>query len=195
MTFSKVLSGLTLFFSLFIATNVFAQNAAVTDVTVGMLTWVRHLNNDVDKYFSQEKGEALSQHLKNLEQDLTDYRKKRKALSDSLLRHNVAPGKKDPANLEMLKEEMRAVMEQMRGVTDFVSNELRAEGDKLNDEIYAALYGEQTRFLSHLEAFLAGVDVTKKDLAVDNSMCYDRLQECISLVAGLRGKIERKMKK
>ncbi len=172
-----------------------ADKYGVTDVTFGMLAWIKHLNNDADKYFVKEKGEALNQHLTDLKRNLTGYMKARKVLSDSLFRNNITPGKKDERNLEDLKARMGTIMGDMRGVTDFVNDELRAEGDKLNDDIYNILYGEQPRFLSNLEAFLAGVDVTKRDMTVEGSKSYSRLEECVNLIAVLQDKLDRKMKK
>jgi hypothetical protein len=192
----KVLSGALFFFLLTFATATFGQstNAMVTDVTFGMLTWVKHLNNDIDKPYSSEKAEQLKQRLEDLKQDLTIYRKTRKVLSDSLFRNNIAPGKKDPDNLELLKGKMSKVMEGMRGVNDLVSESVQAEGDKLNDQIYKTLYEEPGRYLSHLEAFLAGMDVTKKDLALDGSVCFSRLEECINMIAGMEGRVGKKVK-
>ena len=83
-------------------------------------------------------------------------------------------------------------MGRMRNVTDLTNDQLREEGDKLNDAIYNVLYGEPNQFLSHLEAFLAGYDVTKKDMALDGSTCYTRLQTCINLITGIEGRIGRK---
>lgn len=197
MTFRSIRITLALLVLLAFSGNVMAQseNPAVLDITTGLLTWVKHLNSNVDKYFTREKGADLGQHLATLKEDLRVYMKTRKTLSDSLFRHNIAPGKRDPDNLEALKNKMGAVMNSMRNVTDLVSNDLRAEGDKLNDEIYDALYGQEPRYLSNLEAFLGGVDVTKKDLAVDGSSNYQRLEECTALIASLQEKIDRKMKK
>lgn len=182
------------FFFLVLGANVFAQSApAVTDVTFNMVTWFKHLNADFDKYYKHEKAADLKQRLALLKDDLSTYMKARKKLSDSLFRNNIAPGKKDPANLESLKTKMSTVMGRMRDVTDLTNKELRVEGDKLNDEIYNGLYGEPARFLSSLEAFLDGADVTKKDLAVDGSACYARLEECISNISAVQSKLERKM--
>lgn len=197
MNVSKVPSSLALLFFLLFAATAFGQSekAGVTDVTTGMLAWIKRLNNDADKYFTPEKGEDLARNLEALRLDLTIYMKARKVLSDSLFRHNIAPGKKDPDNLESLKTKMNAVMERMRGVTDMVNNDLRAQGDKLNDDIYEVLYGQPGRYLSSLEAFLDGKDVTKKDLAVDGSAKYSRLEECITNLTAAQGKIERKLKR
>ena len=192
MVFNKVFP---LFFLLAFSFNAFGQTPAVTDVTVGMLTWVKHLDNGLDKYFSREKAEELNQHLKYLEQDLRNYMKTRKTLSDSLFRNNIAPGKKDIDHLDILKTEMNDIMRQMRNVTDLVNKELQAEGDKLNNEIYTILYGEEGRYLSNLEAFLAGLDVTKRDLAVEGSKSYQRLEECVNIISVLQGKIDKKMEK
>ena len=192
----KALSGALFFFLLTLATVTFGQatNPMVTDVTFGMLTWVKHLNSDIDKPYSSEKAEQLKQRLEDLKQDLTIYKKTRKVLSDSLFRHNIAPGKKDPDNLELLKGKMSKVMEGMRGVNDLVSESVQVEGDKLNDQIYKTLYEEPGRYLSHLEAFLGGMDVTKKDLALDGSVCFSRLEECINMIAGMEGRVGKKVK-
>lgn len=192
----KVLSGTLLFFLLTLATVTFGQssNPMVTDVTFGMLTWVKHLNGDIDKPYSSEKAEQLKQRLEDLKLDLTIYKKARKVLSDSLFRHNIAPGKKDPDNLEQLKTKMSKVMEGMRGVNDLVSESVQQEGDKLNDQIYKTLYEEPGRYLSYLEAFLGGMDVTKKDLALDGSVCFSRLEECINMIAGMEGRVGKKVK-
>ncbi|CAL1517928.1 hypothetical protein [Chitinophaga sp. MM2321] len=197
MIFSKVRFRLVLFFLLILSVHSFGQseNPAVRDVTVEMLAWVKHLNNDIDKYYSPEKGAELNQYLEELKQDLTSYMKTRKTLSDSLFRNNIAPGRKDINNLELMKTKMSTVMERMRSVTDLASKELRAEGDRLNDEIYDVLYGQQVRYLSSLEAFFAGVEVSKKDLAIDGSKSIPRLEECINLISVLQGKIDKKMKK
>ncbi|GEP98050.1 hypothetical protein [Chitinophaga cymbidii] len=180
------------FFLLVFSVNANAQAPAVTDVTDGLLTWVKRLDSDFSKYYKQEKSAQLKESLGFLKQDLEDYMKTRKRLSDSLFRHNVPSGKKDPENLEALKIKMGAVMGRMREVTDLTNRELQAEGDKLNDAIYNVLYGESNQFLSHLEAFLAGYEVTKKDMALDGSTCYSRLQTCLGLINGLQDKIDRK---
>jgi hypothetical protein len=189
---------LTLLLSLALSLNAFGQDsktATVTDAAYNLLTWVKHLNSDVDKYFSPAKGEEMSRYLGLFRQELTNYMKTRKTLADSLLRNNITPGKKDEASLEVLKQRMSNVMTGMRSVTDFVSDDLRAEGDKLNDEIYNAYYGDHPRFLSHLEALLSGADVTKKDLAVESSVGYQRLEECINLIQVIQAKIDKRMKK
>ncbi|MDR6649729.1 hypothetical protein SAMN05660461_5677 [Chitinophaga ginsengisegetis] len=195
MKLRKVLTGAALCCMLFFSASVLAQSGkpGVTDITFHMLTWVKHLDNDVDKYFKREKGEQLNQQLEALKQELNNYRKARKTLSDSLFRNNIAPGKKDDYNLEALKVKMSAVMEKLRGVTDLVNPELQAEGDKLNEEIYNALYSDQPKYLSYLEAFLGGLEVTKKDLALDGSTAYSRLGDCVNIIASLEGKINRKM--
>lgn len=195
MMIRKVLTGSALCCILFFSANVSGQSGkpGVTDITFHMLTWVKHLDNDVDKYFKREKGEQLNQQLEYLKQELNSYRKARKTLSDSLFRNNIAPGKKDDYNLEALKVKMSAVMEKLRGVTDLVNPELQAEGDKLNEEIYNALYGDQPKYLSYLEAFLGGLEVTKKDLALDGSTAYSRLEECVNIISSLEGKINKKM--
>ncbi|HEY9258800.1 hypothetical protein [Chitinophaga sp.] len=187
---------LWLFSLLILSTTAFGQssNPMVTDVTFGMLTWVKHLNNDIDKPYSSEKAEQLKQRLEDLKVDLTVYKKTRKRLSDSLFRNNIATGKKDPDNLELLKRSMSKVMEGMRGVNDLVSESVQQEGDKLNDQIYKTLYEEPGRYLSYLEAFLGGMDVTKKDLALDGSVCFNRLEECINMIAGMEGRVGKKVK-
>lgn len=197
MIFSKMAFNVLLCTLLLLSTAVFGQadKYGVTDVTFGMLAWIKHLNNDVDKYYVPEKGAALNQHLTDLKGNLTSYMKARKVLSDSLFRTNLTPGKKDEHNLEDLKSRMGTIMGDMRGVTDFVNDELRAEGDKLNDDIYNILYGEHPRFLSNLEAFLSGVDVSKRDMTVEGSKSYSRLEECINLITALQGKLDRKIKK
>jgi hypothetical protein len=95
--------------------------------------------------------------------------------------------------MELLKTQMGEIIRQMRNVTDLTNNELRAEGDRLNDQIYNVLNGEGNVFLSYLEAFLAGLDVTKKEMALDNGMPYDRLQQSIKLLASTQNKIRSKM--
>jgi hypothetical protein len=195
MMFCKVFFQLALssLFFLPLAAAAQSKTAPVTDVTSELLDWVKHLNNDLDKYFKKEKGAQLNEALDFLKQDLTVYLKTRKALSDSLFRHNAAPGKRDEQNLEVLKAKMSDIMGRMRNVTDLTNKELREEGDKLNDQIYNVLFGDKTHFLSHLEAFLAGMDVTKKDLALDGSTYFTRLQECINLISTLQGRINKKM--
>ncbi|MEZ2444820.1 hypothetical protein AB6805_24005 [Chitinophaga sp. RCC_12] len=195
MKLRKVLAGSALCCMLFFSFSALAQSEkpGVTDITFHMLTWVKHLDSDVDKYFKREKGEQLNQQLESLKQELDNYRKARKTLSDSLFRNNIAPGKKDDYNLEALKVRMSAVMEKLRGVTDLVNPALQAEGDKLNEEIYNALYGDQPKYLSYLEAFLGGLEVTKKDLALDGSTAYSRLGDCVNIISSLEGKINKKM--
>lgn len=192
----KALLGTGLFFLLTLATVTFGQssNPMVSDVTFSMLTWVKHLNGDIDKPYSSEKAEQLKQRLEDLKLDLTVYKKARKVLADSLFRNNIAPGKKDPDNLEQLKTKMSKVMEGMRGVNDLVSESVQQEGDKLNDQIYKTLYEEPGRYLSYLEAFLDGREVTKKDLALDGSVCFTRLEECINMIAGMEGRVGKKVK-
>lgn len=172
----------------------FAQTAVV-DVTQGLHKWIKEMNGSVDKYFSQDRGAEQYERLEELKHGLTGYMKTRKTLSDSLIRANATPGKRDDNALEAIKIKMSTVMGQMRGISNLLSEDLRAEGDKLNDDIYNAMYGEQPRFLSHLEAFLAGTEVTKKDLAVESVAAYDRLNECINLIGDLQGKLNRKLKK
>lgn len=185
---------LPLFITLLSATWVSAQSVPVVDVSMSLLNWTKHLNNDVDKYFTREKGEELTRSFEALKRDLTIYMKTRKGLSDNIFRKNIAPGKKDPENLEKLKIQMGEVMRQMRNVTDLTNDELRAEGDRLNDKIYNVLNGEGTQFLSSLEAFLAGLDVSKRDIALDASVAYDRLQQSIDHLTSALGKINQKMK-
>jgi hypothetical protein len=176
------------------ATYTSAQSVPVEDVSKSMLNWTQHLNADIDKYFTQEKGDELIRNLSAFEQALTLYMKTRRNLSDSIFRKNVAPGNKDPKNLELLKTQMGDVIRQMRNVTDLTNNELRAEGDRLNDQIYNVLNGEGNSFLSYLEAFLTGMNVTKKEMALDGGVTYDRLQQSISALASTQDKIRRKMK-
>lgn len=185
---------LSFFITLLSVTYTLAQSVPVVDVSMSLLKWTKHLNTDVDKYFTREKGEELSRSFEALKRDLTVYMKTRKSISDNIFRKNIAPGNKDPENLERLKTQMGEVIRQMRNVTDLTNNELRAEGDRLNDQIYDVMNGENTRFLSHLEAFLAGLEVSKKDIALDASMAYDRLQQSISLLASTQDKISQKMK-
>jgi hypothetical protein len=185
---------LLVFVALLSVTWAFAQTLPVVDVSMSLLNWTKHLNADVDKYFTQEKGEELTRNFEAFRRDLTVYMKTRKGLSDNIFRKDIAPGKKDPQNLEVLKTQMGDVIRQMRNVTDLTNDELRAEGDRLNDKIYNVLNGEGTQFLSALEAFLAGLDVSKRDIALDASVAYDRLQESIGQLAAAQGKIKGKMK-
>lgn len=197
MIFRKVLSSSLFVFLMMLSSATFGQtaNTMVTDVTFDLLTWIKHVSSDVDKQsFSIEKAGQLKQGLAALNEDLTVYKKTRKVLADSLFRHNIAPGKKDPNNLDLLKQKMSKVMEGMRGVNDLVSESVQQEGDKLNEKMYKVLYEEQGQYLSHLEAFLDGMDVTKKDLALDGSVCFTRLEECINLVAGMEGRVGKKVK-
>ena len=166
---------------------------AVTDISNHLLDWLKQLNANFDKYYTAEKGPDLKTRVTLLKDDLTIYMKARKKLSDSMFRNNIAPGKKDPANLESLKTKMSTVIGRLRDVTDLTNKELRVEGDKLNDEIYNALYGEPARYLSYLDAFLGGADVTKKDLAVDGSAVYARFEECVNNLTAVQNKIERRM--
>lgn len=179
---------------LLFSARTFAQSA-VTDVTQGLHKWIKGMNSNVDKYFSQDRGSELYESLGELKNGLTSYMKTRKTLSDSLIRHNVQPGKRNDNALESIKITMSAVMGQMRGISNLVSEDLRAEGDKLNDEIYNAMYSEHPHYLSHLEAFLAGTEVTKKDLAVESVAAYDRLKESIQLITDLQAKLNRKLKR
>ncbi len=185
---------LFLFVALLSFTWASAQSLPVVDVSMSLLNWTKHLNADVDKYFTKEKGEELTRNFEAFKRDLTTYMKTRKNLSDNIFRKDIAPGKKDPENLEVLKTQMGDVIRQMRNVTDLTNDELRAEGDRLNDKIYNVLNGEGTQYLSALEVFLAGLDVSKRDIALDASVAYDRLQQSISLLASAQDKISRKMK-
>lgn len=188
--FSRIVFCLLLLF----AANASAQSTpAVNDISNHLLDWLKQLNANFDKYYTHEKGPDLKTRVALLKDDLSTYMKARKKLSDSLFRNNIAPGKKDPVNLESLKTKMSTVMGRLRDVTDLTNKELRVEGDKLNDEIYNALYGEPVRYLSYLEAFLGGADVTKKDLAIDGSAVYGRLEECVNNLAAVQSKIERRM--
>jgi hypothetical protein len=176
------------------ATYVSAQSVPVEDVSRSLLNWTQHLNADADKYFTREKGDELIRNLDALKQALTLYAKTRKNLSDSIFRKNIASGNKDPKNLELLKTQMGEIIRQMRNVTDLTNNELRAEGDRLNDQIYNVLNGDGNQFLSYLEAFLTGLAVTKKEMALDNGTAYDRLQQSIHLLTSTEDKIRAKMK-
>lgn len=172
----------------------FAQSAPVVDVSLSLLNWTKHLDTDVDKYFTKEKKEELSRSFEDLKRELTTYMQTRKNLSDNIYRKNIAPGKKDPENLELLKMQMGEVIRQMRNVTDLTNNELRDEGDRLNDKIYNVLYSEGTQYLSYLEAFLNGLDVSKKDLMLDGGIAYDRLQQSLTNINNTLGKIKGKTK-
>ncbi len=185
---------LTLCICLIFAAQADGQSVPVVDVSMSLLNWTKHLNTDVDKYYTREKAEELTRNFEALRRDLAIYMNSRKRLSDSIFRKNIAPGKKDPDNLELLKTQMGEVIRQMRGVTDLTNNELRAEGDRLNDQIFNVLNSEGAQFLSYLEAFLAGLEVSKKDMALDGSVAYDRLGQAISLLATTQDKISRKMK-
>ncbi|RFS19281.1 hypothetical protein DVR12_23900 [Chitinophaga silvatica] len=165
---------------------------AVNEITAKMLTYFKHLNTDVDKGISAEKKAEMSGHLDLLKQDLNGYMTARKKLSDSLFRSNITPGSKNSDELDLLKGKMSQVIQQLRGVNDFVCPGLQTEGDKLNEEIYNVLYEEPVRYLSNLEAFLAGVPVTKKDLALDGSIHYQRLEESIKLLSDIQRKIGKK---
>ena len=185
---------LSLVVILLCATYASAQSVPVEDVSKNMLNWTQHLHTEVDKYFTRDKGDELIRHLDGFKQALTLYSKTRKNLSDSIFRNNIAPGSKDTKNLELLRERIGDVIRQMRNVTDLTNNELRAEGDRLNDQIFNVLNAEGNQFLSYLEAFLSGVAVTKKEMALDNGLAYDRLQQSINLLASTEGKIRGKMK-
>ncbi|SFD16361.1 hypothetical protein SAMN05518672_101825 [Chitinophaga sp. CF118] len=185
---------LPLIIILLCATCATAQSVPVEDVSKSLLSWTQHLNADVDKYFTHEKGDELIRNLDAFKGELTLYARTRKNLSDSIFRKNIAPGNKDPKNLELLKTRMGEVVRQMRNVTDLTNNELRAEGDHLNDQIYNVLNGEGNQYLSYLEAFLNGLTVTKKEMALDNGMTYDRLQQSINFLISTQDKIRSKMK-
>jgi len=173
--------------------TVAAQSVPVVDVSVSLLNWTQHLNTDLDKYFTQDKGEELARNVEALQRELTLYMKARKTLSDSIYRNNVATGNKDPKSLELLRTHMGEIIRQMRNVTDLTNNELRAEGDRLNDKIYNVLNSEGT-YLSYLDAFLTGKDVTKKEMALEGGVAYNRLQQSAGLLGSLHDKIRRKMK-
>ena len=175
-----------------IVTNAQSGEPVVSEITFRMLAYVKQLNSDIDKGISAEKKAEMSGHVDLLKEYLTGYMKVRKKYADSLMRNNIAPGNKNQDNLEVLKGKMSQVMQQLRAVNDFVSPSLQAEGDKLNEDMYNVLYGDPIRYLSNLEAFLAGVSVTKKDLAVDGSVHYQRLEECINLLTGIQHKIGKK---
>ncbi|WP_160717602.1 hypothetical protein [Chitinophaga solisilvae] len=196
MSISKILSRLAFLLLLCTALQVSAQSEkpVITDVTSDILAWVKRLDNGFDKYCTREKAADLKQGFEFFKQDLGVYMKTRKTLSDSLFRHNISPGKKDPDNLETLKVRMSAVMERMRNVSDFVSNDLRQQGDQLSEHIYDVLYGQENNYISALDAFLAGQDVTKKDLAVDGSTRTARLEECVRILASMQEKAERKQR-
>ncbi|MFB6457826.1 hypothetical protein ACE38W_21325 [Chitinophaga sp. Hz27] len=183
-------------FVLFATTTVtFAQNgkAPVTDITVDILNWVKHLDSGLDKYYTSDKSRDLYDNFGYLKQELTEYLNDRKKLSDSLFRNNVkSTGKQDPAALESLRKKMTYVMGRMRDVTDLTNNDLRAEGDKLNDKIYNILTSEQPQYLSNLEAFLAGYEVTQKDIAIDGSAKTQRLAESVNLITSIQARINRK---
>lgn len=185
---------LLVFVALLSVTWVAAQTLPVVDVSMSLLNWTKHVNADVDKYFTVEKREELTRSFDGLNKSLTVYMTTRKNLSDNIFRKNIAPGKKDPENLEALKTQMGEVIRHMRNVTDLTNDELREEGDRLNDKIYNVLNGEGTQFLSALEAFLAGLDVSKRDIALDASVAYDRLKQSIDLLASAQEKISRKTK-
>jgi hypothetical protein len=176
------------------ATYASAQSVPVEDISKSLVNWTKHLNTDVDKYFTREKGDELIRNLDAFKEALSLYSKTRKNLSDSIFRNNIAPGNKDPKNLELLKTRVGEIIREMRNVTDLTNNELRAEGDRLNDQIYNVLNGEGNQFLSYLEAFLSGLAVTKKEMALDNGMAYDRLQQSISLLTSTEDKIRGKMR-
>lgn len=176
------------------ATYTSAQSVPVEDVSKNLLKWTQHLNADVDKYFTREKGEELIRNLDALKEELSLYTKTRKNLSDSIFRKEVAPGNKDPKNLELLKTRMGEIIRQMRNVTDLTNNELREEGDRLNDQIFNVLNSEGSQYLSFLEAFLNGLQVTKKEMALDNGTAYDRLQQSVKLLSSTEDKIHNKMK-
>ncbi|SHL45366.1 hypothetical protein SAMN05444266_103384 [Chitinophaga jiangningensis] len=167
--------------------------APVTDVTVSILDWVKLLDKNLDKFSGAEKNAELYDRFGYLNQDLTDYMKFRKRLSDSLFRNNITPGKKDETDLQILKEKMSGIMQRMRDVTDMTNAELRQQGDRLNDKLYNALYSDNQVYLSNLEAFLAGYEVSKKDLALDGSTLTNRLQESVNIITTMQARLKRKM--
>lgn len=171
-----------------------AQSVPVEDVSQRLLNWTTHLQSDVDKYFTREKKNELILHLDGFKKALTLYTTTRKNLSDSIFRKDVPPGNKDPRNAAVLKEQMGDVIRQMRNVTDLTNNELREEGDRVNDQIFDVLNAEGTNFLSYLEAFLNGLQVTKKEMALDNGAAYDRLQKAIKNLNATQEKIRGKNK-
>jgi argininosuccinate lyase len=171
-----------------------AQSVPVEDVSQNLLSWTKHLNSDIDKFYTRDKADELVLSLSGFKQALTLYTKTRKNLSDSIFRNNIAPGKKDPQNVELLRTQMGEVIRQMRNVTDLTNNESRAEGDRLNDQIFNVLNSDGKQFLSYLEAFLNGLSVTKKEIALDNGMTYDRLQQSISLLNSAENKVRGKMR-
>lgn len=175
-------------------TSVYGQSVPVVDVSVSLLNWTQRLNTDLDKYYTREKGDELVRNLEALHRELTLYMKTRKTLSDSIYRNNIAPGNKDPRSVEVLRTYMGEIIRQMRNVTDLTNDELRAEGDRLNDQIFGVLNGEGTTYLSYLDAFLTGKEVTKKEMALEGGVAYNRLQQSASLLASLQDKIRRKMK-
>ncbi|MBV7530134.1 hypothetical protein [Chitinophaga sp. sic0106] len=173
-----------------------AQNPAkapVTDVTVSILDWVKLLDKNLDKFAGAEKNRELYDRFGYLNQDLSDYMKYRKRLSDSLFRNNITPGKKNETDLQILKEKMSGIMQRMRDVTDMTNADLRQQGDKLNDKLYNSLYSDNKVYLSNLEAFLAGYEVTKKDLALDGSTLVNRLQESVNIITTMQARLKRKM--
>ncbi|WP_291910533.1 hypothetical protein [Chitinophaga sp. CB10] len=184
---------LIVFVSHFAATAQTAGRAPVSDVTVSLLEWVKLLDKNLDKFSGAEKNAELYDRFGYLNQDLTDYMKFRKRLSDSLFRNNITPGKKNETALQLLKEKMSGIMQRMRDVTDMTNAELRKEGDRLNDKLYNALYGDNQVYLSNLEAFLAGYEVTKKDLALDGSTLTNRLQETVNIITTMQARLKRKM--
>jgi len=184
---------LIVFVSHFAATAQTAGRAPVSDVTVSLLDWVKLLDKNLDKFSGAEKNAELYDRFGYLNQDLTDYMKFRKRLSDSLFRNNITPGKKNETALQLLKEKMSGIMQRMRDVTDMTNAELRKEGDRLNDKLYNALYGDNQVYLSNLEAFLAGYEVTKKDLALDGSTLTNRLQETVNIITTMQARLKRKM--
>ncbi|MBW8682875.1 hypothetical protein [Chitinophaga rhizophila] len=185
---------LLLLITLLPALHASAQSVPVEDVSINLLNWSKHLHADADKYYTREKHEELTRNLEALEREVTIYMKTRKRLSDSIFRHNIAPGKKDPENLDLLKTQMGEIIRQMRNVTDLTNDALRAEGDRVNDQIFNVLNGEGNVYLSYLEAFMNGLDVSKKQMTLDGGTAYDRLQQTIGQLAATRDKIKRKGK-
>jgi len=169
-----------------------AQSVAVEDVSKNLVAWTTHLNADVDKYYTRDKADELARSLGSFKQALALYTKTRKSLSDSVFRYNIAPGNKDPRNAELLRTQMGDIIREMRNVTDLTNNQLREQGDRLNDQLFNVLNSEGTQFLSYLEAFLNGLSVTKKELALDNGVTYDRLQQSISQLTAAENKVRSK---
>ncbi len=54
----NVLSRFALFLFLIFSTNTYGQTPVVTDVTNQLLTWVKHLDGDLNKYYTHEKARS-----------------------------------------------------------------------------------------------------------------------------------------